>query len=137
MLPVLHQVVAAFLRRTWLVVVVTLVVCASFAARSMTAFSVVEAATPSQRGAVVAPPVAAPTPGHAKLDGTILVERNIFCSACVPRSESGPAKGSHGYAGEPAVHGRATGPGKVLALEHDDARALAEHEAVAVDVERP
>lgn len=103
MLPVLHHVVAALLRRTWLVALATVIVCAAFAARGMAAFSVVEAATPPERGAVVAPPVAAPTPGHAKLDGAILVERNIFCSACVPRGEPGPAKGSRGYAGEPAV----------------------------------
>jgi hypothetical protein len=96
MFTALHEIVAGFVRRTWLVTLVAVIVCAGFAARAVAAFSAVDATVPAAKAARV---VAAPKP-RKQPDGTILVERNIFCSTCVPDLGSGP---SSAYAGQPAV----------------------------------
>jgi hypothetical protein len=70
-------------RRPWLFTVLTVVVCASFAAHAATALvdqtylSSVPEATP--RPAAARPPAA-----RTRLDGSQLVERNMFCSHCAP-----------------------------------------------------
>lgn len=102
MLPVLHHLVAGFVRRTWLVVLVTILACSAFAARAVSAFTGTKLTeAPVVRDAVVASRPARPVPGRDK-NGNVLVERNIFCSSCVPHIESGPMNRSS-YSGEPAV----------------------------------
>jgi hypothetical protein len=95
-LPTLHQIIAGLVRRTWLVVLATVLVCAMFASRAVTAF-----------GAVEPPPVpavhprSAPTPApRAPIDASVLVERNIFCSSCWPAYDLTPGQS---YAGQPAI----------------------------------
>lgn len=103
MLPALHHLVAGFVRRTWLVVLVTILACSAFAARAVSAFTGTKLTeAPAVRDAVVASRPARPAPGRDK-NGNVLVERNIFCSSCVPRPESGPTNRSSSYTGEPAV----------------------------------
>jgi len=97
LLPALHKLIAGFVRRTWLVTLVAVIVCAGFTARAVAAFSAVDATFPHAQ----VPRVVAPAPKPRKQpDGTILVERNIFCSTCVPTVGPGP---SNDYAGQPAV----------------------------------
>jgi hypothetical protein len=74
-----------------------MLVCAGFAARAVAAFSAPDVTFPpaAKEARVVTPAKVRKEP-----DGTILVERNIFCSACVPVLGSGP---SSAYAGHPAV----------------------------------
>ena len=101
-----HNVIAGFLRRTWLVALVTVVVCASFAARAVAALSDA-ALAPGASGApgvMGAPPVKAPPASTAPVrrplpaDGDAFVTRNIFCSSCAPGPGPGPE-----YQGHPAV----------------------------------
>lgn len=69
----------AVLRRTWLVIAITVVSCAAFAARAASALVAVELARP--RPAVTRP---APRAMAAALRVDNLVERNMFCSSCGP-----------------------------------------------------
>ncbi len=113
MLLALHNVVAGFLRRTWLVALVTIVVCASFAARAVAALSdaALGSGAPPIPGAAAAPlPDPAPVPAPASepppaaqrpQSGDAFVARNIFCSSCVPPVPA-PGKPST-YQGHPAV----------------------------------
>lgn len=109
MLRALHTIVAAFLRRTWLVVLVAVVVCASFAARAVAALSdaalTSSAPGPAAAGAApkAAPPVkpARPRPGATPANADAFAVRNIFCSSCAP-PEPGPGP-SPEYRGQPAV----------------------------------
>lgn len=95
-LPTLHKLVAGFVRRTWLVTLVAVLVCAGFTARAVAAFSAPDVTlSPAVKARVVAPAA-----GRKAPDGSILVERNIFCSTCAPSLGSGP---SSAYAGHPAV----------------------------------
>lgn len=97
-LPTLQKIVAGFVRRTWLVALVAVIVCAGFAARAVAAFSAADVTLPpAATGARVVAPA---PPARKQPDGTILVERNIFCSTCLPGLGSGP---SNAYAGQPAV----------------------------------
>lgn len=105
MLLALQNVVTGFLRRTWLVALVALLACGSFAARAVAALQEgpgVDEAVAAPVTAVVQPPPRAPavsrrgTPASADA----FVARNIFCSACEP-SKGGPVSTS--YAGHPAV----------------------------------
>ena len=100
-LPTLGSFIAGFVRRTWLVTLVAVAVCGSFAAHAVAALSeeaVAESLSP--RPAPARRP-ATPQPPRAPLDGAILVVRNIFCSTCAPvMIEPGPT--GH-YQGEPAV----------------------------------
>ncbi len=80
----LHSLAAGFVRRTWLVTVIAIIVCASFAAHAVAALVEADhiAATPRgmplpRAAPLIAPPRAAP-------DGSALVERNMFCSTCGP-----------------------------------------------------
>ena len=109
MLLAAHNVVAGFLRRTWLVALVTVVVCASFAARAVAALSdaALSPGAGGAPGAVSAPPPpappaqAAPARRPVQADGDAFVARNIFCSACAPGP--GPGPGGPEYRGHPAV----------------------------------
>jgi hypothetical protein len=113
MLLALHNVIAGFLRRTWLVAVVTVIVCAAFAARAVAALSdaalapgaAAPAPAPAAAGAAstAAPaPAAAAETIAARLPafGDAFVQRNIFCSSCTP-PKAEPGGGS--YQGHPAV----------------------------------
>jgi hypothetical protein len=103
MLLALHDVIAGFLRRTWLVAVVTVVVCAGFAARAVAALSDAALASPAPgaTAASVAAPAPAPAPALPPPNGDAFAERNIFCSSCAP-PEPGPGGGG-AYQGQPAV----------------------------------
>lgn len=102
MLVALHNIIAGFLRRTWLVALVTVVVCAAFAARAVAALSDAALTT----GSAAPPTVTAPTPARAAPprrlppNGDAFVTRNIFCSSCAPVA---PGPAASGYQGEPAV----------------------------------
>jgi len=100
LLPTLRSLLAGFVRRTWLVTLVAVAVCGSFAAHAVAALSeeaVAESLSP--RTAPVRRQT--PEPPRAALDSSILVVRNIFCSTCAPvLFEPGPT--GH-YQGEPAL----------------------------------
>jgi hypothetical protein len=120
MLLALHNVVAGFLRRTWLVALVTILVCASFAARAVAALSDaaldagaasgapgaggITAEPPPPGGAEPPPPSPARAPLAASQRPPIVdafVARNVFCSACAPPAAE-PDRPS-AYQGQPAV----------------------------------
>jgi len=96
----LHELVASLVRRTWLVTLVTIVVCAGFAARAVA--SLVEADYLSPEG--TAPPLV--QPGRPRVqarhlpDGSTFAERNIFCSDCV---RVGPGPTDTSFSGSPAL----------------------------------
>ena len=101
MLFALNNVIAGFLRRTWLLAVVTVVVCSAFAARAVAALSdtaLAPADTPAPRAAPPASPP--PPPPRLPPDGAAFAARNIYCSTCVL---VGPGPGPGGYQGQPAV----------------------------------
>jgi hypothetical protein len=77
-----------FVRRTWLVAALTVVVCAAFSANA--AWALVEASylAPAPPAGSLLPTKAETTP-KPKPDGAALVARNMFCSTCGP-VESGP-----------------------------------------------
>jgi hypothetical protein len=85
----LSWVLAGLVRRTWLVVVVTVMVCAAFTAHAVAAL--VDArylepvSSPPLARPVRAAPVITPTP-----DGSAFVTRNMFCSTCGPSVLLGP-----------------------------------------------
>ena len=96
MLAALHRIVAGFVHRTWLVTLVTVLACAGFTARAVGAFTAVDPVVSPAVKVVAAPPPKA----RVRPDGAVLVERNIFCSTCLPGSGAGL---SSAYAGQPAV----------------------------------
>jgi hypothetical protein len=79
----LHRIVAGLVRRTWIVAVVTVIVCAVCAAHATAALVEASYLGPASRGAAPltprAPVVAKP---RTPPDGTALVARNMFCSSC-------------------------------------------------------
>jgi hypothetical protein len=89
------RIVVGLVRRTWLVALVTLIVCASFAAHAVA--SLVEARYLDTTAHGPAPlasrfrPVQVATPPASKPDGTQLVARNMFCSTC--EVSPGPTSG--------------------------------------------
>ena len=81
----LHKLVAGFVRRTWLLVLVSTLACAAFAATAVA--SLVEASylAPAPTGGSLPAPVKAPPPVvKQRPDGGGLVARNMFCSTCTP-----------------------------------------------------
>jgi len=96
-LPALHKIVAGFVRRTWLVTLVAVLVCAMFAARAIAAYvdadrvTIPAARPPGFKRSVPPPP--------APLDPDVLVERNIFCSTCTRNF----SEHSSAYSGQPAI----------------------------------
>jgi membrane-associated protease RseP (regulator of RpoE activity) len=83
--------VSAGLRRTWLVALAAVIVCAAFAAHAVG--SLVEAAyldsVPPRQAPLHDIQVTAPA-GTRSRDGGPLVARNMFCSTCEPPGEPGP-----------------------------------------------
>lgn len=97
MTSALHKVFAGFVRRTWLVTLVAIVVCGGFTANAVDAFTAEPPAPPTT------PPVArkvSPPARPLARNPDVLVERNIFCSTCTPEPRPGP---SNAYSGHPAV----------------------------------
>ena len=93
---------AHLVRRTWLVAVVTVALCAALAAHAVASFVEADylAPPPQGRPILVAPSkVAAQT--RKRPDANGFVERNMFCSTCGPIVESGPA--GVAYSGTPAI----------------------------------
>jgi membrane-associated protease RseP (regulator of RpoE activity) len=93
--------VVGFVTRTWVIAIVTVVICAGFLADA--ASSLIEAEALADAPTSTVPVIAKPTiiTAATKLDGT-KINRNIFCSDCEPAavaSGGAPAR----YAGEPAV----------------------------------
>jgi PDZ domain len=103
MLTALHNVVAGFLRRTWLVAIASVLVCASFAARAVAALSETTLAPDAAAATRPAPPAPtrAPAPPRPPKNGDVFANRNIFCSSCTPAAKSAPGGGT--YEGHPAV----------------------------------
>jgi hypothetical protein len=87
----LHTIAAGFVRRTWLITVIAVIVCASFAAHAVAALVEADHLAPTPRGASsprVAPVTVTP---RATPDGSSLIDRNMFCSTCGPVTMPDPA----------------------------------------------
>jgi S1-C subfamily serine protease len=81
----LHTVIGGLLRRTWIVALVTVIVCAAFAAHAVAALVEASYLPPPARGASPQkPPEQAPAKVRVRPDGSGFVARNIFCSTCDP-----------------------------------------------------
>lgn len=90
-LHALHTLFAGLVRRTWLLVLVTVIVCAGFTASAVAALVEASYLAPAPHGAKLpAPPVQDKAPPRTSPDGHGLVARNMFCSTCAPGPE-GPA----------------------------------------------
>lgn len=85
----LHTLAAGFVRRTWLITVISVIVCAFFAAHAVAALVEANHLAPTPRGSPL-PRVAPVTESRAAPDGSLLVERNIFCSTCGPVTAPDP-----------------------------------------------
>lgn len=77
-----------FVRRTWLVVPVTVAVCATFGARAVAAL--VDAQVPEPAPLPRAAPPREKAPVAVKPDGSSFVARNMFCSTCGPSPGTKP-----------------------------------------------
>jgi hypothetical protein len=86
----LHSLAAGFVRRTWLVTVITVIVCASFAAHALAALVEARHLAPTPRGTPLPRAVPVVAPLRAAPDGSALVERNMFCSTCGPVTPGSP-----------------------------------------------
>ena len=89
MLEPAHDVIVGLLRRTWLVALATVVVCAVYAARAVASFAEAKYLSPAGHGTppsarALDRPVHPPRP-----DGAELVERDMFCSTCTPAGGPG------------------------------------------------
>lgn len=102
LLSALQLVVAGFVRRTWLVALVVTVACAGFAAQAVAALVEAEYLADAPRGPESPLPPPAPAPAAPPPDSNVIVERNIFCSACTPSAVQ-PGSTNGIYRGEPAV----------------------------------
>lgn len=94
----LSRIFAGLVRRTWLVGVTTILVCAAFAAHAVAAL--VEARyldnlSPTAAPLVTQIPTAPITP--PKPDGTAFVARNMFCSSCTPSLAIEAPDSANGY----------------------------------------
>ncbi len=89
MLQALHTVVGGLVRRTWLVALATITVCAVFAAHAVAALA--EPGESSSTRLREVPPPSHVAPTRVPVTGDALVARNMFCSACTPSVEPGPA----------------------------------------------
>ncbi|MEO8846152.1 MAG: hypothetical protein ABI591_26985 [Kofleriaceae bacterium] len=88
----LHTLVAAIVRRTWLLGLVSVVVCAAFAASAVTALFEASYLAPSAEGAKLPTPSAAlPEVTVAPRNGDEMVARDMFCSSCTPTVEAAAA----------------------------------------------
>jgi hypothetical protein len=90
MMETASRILVGLVRRTWLVALVTLIVCASFAAHAVASLAEARYLDTNAHGPAplrsvqVAPPAITP-------DGTQLVARNMFCSTC--EVSPGPTNG--------------------------------------------
>lgn len=75
-------------RRTWVVIPITVAVCATFAARAVAALVDAQVPEPAPLPRAVPPREKAPA-SRVKPDGSAFVVRNMFCSTCAP-SPGGP-----------------------------------------------
>ncbi len=101
--PALQRIIGGFVRRTWLIALMTVAVCAVFTARAVAALVEARYLEPTLRGAPPPPPQQAPVarPTRAKLDGSGLLARNMFCSECTV--SAGPDPTDAAYSGAPAT----------------------------------
>jgi len=83
----LHKLVAALVRRTWLVALVVTLVCAAFAASAVAALVEASYLGPSSAGVKLPAPPAEKPKVKVAPDGGALVVRNMFCSTCTPEVE--------------------------------------------------
>jgi hypothetical protein len=84
----LHTLIAAIVRRTWLLALLSVAVCAVFAASAVTALVEASYLAPSAEGAKLpAPSAALPKVTVAPRNGDALVARDMFCSSCTPSVE--------------------------------------------------
>src|SRR3954471_8756192 len=86
----LHHIFAAFVRRTWLIAGVTLLVCSVFAARAVAALVDASVPEPAPLPRTVPVEKAPASPQKTRPDGTAFVERNMFCSSCAPVAGGDP-----------------------------------------------
>ena len=89
----LHHLFAVLVRRTWPLVLVTVTVCAAFAAHAVGSMLDANLPEPSppRVSALPAAPVSAPVIVARAKDGNAVAERNMFCSTCTP--DPGPGSG--------------------------------------------
>ena len=88
----LHSLARGFVRRTWLVALVTILVCSAFAARAVAALAEARVLPPPATSPAVRTQPAPIAPPRPQLDGSDLVARNMFCSTCTPLvAEPGPS----------------------------------------------
>lgn len=85
----IHRCSVSLVRRTWLVTLATVLLCANFAAHAATALIDARYLSPLPEARPVIAPPRSPVP-RAHPDGTQLVGRNMFCSTCQPGAP-GPA----------------------------------------------
>lgn len=101
-LKVLPNLLVYLLRRTWLVAVVTVVICAMFAAHAVAALFEADYLAPSPHPSAVRVASEPQKKLKAKPDDSAFVGRNMFCSTCEPVTGSGPTVATT-YSGTPAV----------------------------------
>jgi len=91
MTPALRTLVAVLTRRTGLVVLAAVAVCAALAAHAVAALTEAMYLAPADRAGTppLVPPPAAPK-ARTPPDGAALVERNMFCSTCTTPAGPGP-----------------------------------------------
>jgi hypothetical protein len=84
----LHTLIAAIVRRTWLFALLSVAVCAVFAASAVAALVEASYLAPSAEGAKLpAPSAALPKVTVAPRNGDAMVVRDMFCSSCTPSVE--------------------------------------------------
>jgi hypothetical protein len=84
----LHTLFAAIVRRTWLFALLSVAVCAVFAASAVAALVEASYLAPSAEGAKLpAPSAALPKVTVAPRNGDAMVARDMFCSSCTPSVE--------------------------------------------------
>ena len=71
-------------RRTWPLVLVTVIACSVFAANAIAALVEASYLGPAPHGARALPPPPKAAPSRVRPDDHVLVARNIFCSTCAP-----------------------------------------------------
>ncbi len=102
-LPSLQRMVGglfSFVLRRWVLTAATVAICAFFAAKTAASLIEADVLIPSAHAASIPEPVRKKPEPKKKLDGSILTDRNIFCSTCVPEK---PTNNSGIYRGEPAI----------------------------------
>ena len=88
-----HGIFVVLVRRTWLVALATVTVCAALSARAVAALLEASYLVPNAPPAGVSPPPRTEPPPRTRkpADASGLVERNMFCSTCTRTDGPGPA----------------------------------------------